>query len=672
MQGEITVPIENGVDAQAVLRAARLGLWRGEFENGKMVRLYADDIMDDLLGTNARMSPQERCAFFSARIHPDDRALFEDYAAKLTEVRTEIVYRYLHPQRGECIIRCGGSRDPAFKDGIRILGVHQDISDIVRLEKNKFAEKRLAEQNITLRKEQEQKELYYRELLDAQNCGLMVYTYPERKIIHMNAEAKRIFHVSGIEQMQRELRTKLLHAYYPDPTTPERLHNLRLEDGAVDYECVLSYGTPDACHIMAKTKTFLMPSGVHTIVTTFLDVSDMVTLRDALRKAQEGSRAKSSFLFAMSHDLRTPMNAIIGYADLIQNHWGDEAVCREYLKKLKEASRYLLSLIGNVLEVSRIESGKESLHEVPWDLHRLEEAVDILESEIAKKQLTLRKSIELPQPCVSCDATKVQEILMNLLSNAVKYTPSGGHIDMTLGQRPGKQPDSTVLTISVRDDGIGIAKEFQPHLFEAFTRERDSSQSGIMGTGLGLQIVKSFVGLMGGTVSVDSAPGKGSCFTVELPLRLASEEQIQRPSRPAPLSLEGKRVLLAEDNALNAEITTTILQNAGMLVDTAENGAVALSMLQAVPAGYYDLILMDIQMPCMNGYEATRAIRALHDGRADILIIAMTANAFEEDRQAAFAAGMDDYASKPIEPARLERTIAEALARKREQQGKQK
>lgn len=309
------MPNEYGVDAQAVLRAARLGLWRGEFENGKMVRLYADDIMNDLLGTNAQMSPQERCAFFAARIHPDDRTL------KLSKVRTEIVYRYIHPQRGECIIRCGGSRDPEYRDGIRILGTHQDISDIVRLEKNKFAEKRLAEQNITLRKEQEQKELFYRELLDTQNCGLMVYTFPERKIIHMNAEARRIFHVSGIEQMQQELRTKLLQAYYPDLATPERLRNLRLEDGAVDYECVLSYGTPDACHIMAKTKTFLMPNGKHTIVTTFLDVSDMVTLRDALRKAQEGSRAKSSFLFAMSHDLRTPMNAIIGYADLIQNHW---------------------------------------------------------------------------------------------------------------------------------------------------------------------------------------------------------------------------------------------------------------------------------------------------------------------------------------------------------------
>lgn len=666
------MPNENGVDAQAVLGAAKLGLWRGEFEDGKMVRLYADDMMNDLLGTDARMTPEERCSFFATRIHPDDSALFEDYVSKITEVPTEIVYRYIHPQRGEYLVRCGGSRDPAAKDRVCILGVHRDISDIVRLEKARFAEKRLAEQNITLRKEQEQKELYYRELLDAQNCGLMVYTYPERKIIHMNAEARRIFHVSGIEQMQRELRTKLLRAYYPDPTTPERLHNLRLEDGAVDYECVLSYGTPDACHIMAKTKTFLMPGGEHTIVTTFLDVSDMVTLRDALRKAQEGSRAKSSFLFAMSHDLRTPMNAIIGYADLIQSNWGSEEVCREYLKKLKEASGYLLSLIGNVLEVSRIESGKESLHEIPWDLRHLEEALDILEGEIAKKQLTVTSSVTLPQPYVSCDATKVQEILMNLLSNAVKYTPNGGHIAMTLGQRPGSQADSTVLTIRVQDDGIGIAKEFQPHLFEAFSRERDSSQSGIMGTGLGLQIVKSFVSLMGGTVTVDSTPGKGSCFTVELPLQQTSPESIQRPKSTVLPPLEGKRVLLAEDNALNAEITSTILHNVGMLVDTAENGAVALSMLQAVPAGYYDLILMDIQMPCMNGYEATRAIRALHDGREGILIIAMTANAFEEDRQAAFAAGMDDYASKPIEPVKLERTIAEALARKREQQGKQK
>ena len=254
---------------------------------------------------------------------------------------------------------------------------------------------------------------------------------------------------------------------------------------------------------------------------------------------------------------------------------------------------------------------------------------------------------------------------MNLLSNAVKYTPSGGSIHVALEQLPGVRPECMRLRITVADTGIGIAKEFQPHLFEAFSRERDSSESGIIGTGLGLHIVKSFADLMDGTAAVESAPGQGSRFTVELPLRLL-QKQDAPSSEDAAISLSGKRVLLTEDNALNAEITATILQDAGVMVETAENGAAAIAMLQAAPIGYYDLILMDIQMPCMNGYQATKAIRALPDARSKILIVAMTANAFDEDRQAALDAGMDDYASKPIEAEKMRHIISEALHRCRE------
>lgn len=256
---------------------------------------------------------------------------------------------------------------------------------------------------------------------------------------------------------------------------------------------------------------------------------------------------------------------------------------------------------------------------------------------------------------------------MNLLSNAVKYTPAEGEISLELQQIPSDRSEDTVLRMVVQDTGIGIAQDFQPRLFEAFSRERDSSQSGIAGTGLGLQIVKSFVDLMGGTIQVESTPGQGSRFTVELPMKPTDVTSIT-PIQSAPLfPLEGRRVLLAEDNALNAEITGTILRDAGMQAETAENGAIALEMLKAKPIGYYDLILMDIQMPGMNGYEATRAIRSLPDERSKILIIAMTANAFEEDRQAALSSGMDEYASKPIRAAQLQQVISDVL-RNRESQ----
>lgn len=655
------------VNAQEILGTSKIGLWRGEYENGAMVRLYADDKMDELLGITAPITPEERAIFFSERICPDDRELFLDYIYKLSENRTEIVYRYIHPVTGEMIIRCGGIRDLSSKQCLSVIGVHQDISDIIRLEQQGMAERRLAEQNITLRREQVVKENYYRDLLDVQNCGLMAYTLPERTIIHMNAEARRMYCVTSIQQMQQELGSKLRKVFYPDKDSLNRLHNLMETDDVVDYECILNHGTEEECHVMAKTKTIRMPSGERVAVTTFLDVSDMIMLRDALQQAEEGNRAKTAFLFAMSHDLRTPMNAIIGYGDLIQSHWEQENQAKEYLKKLQEASRFLLELIGNVLEVSRIENGKESLREEPWDLRQLTDTLDILGNEFSRKRLRVTTHVKLTQPLVFCDGTKVQEILMNLLSNAVKYTPAEGEISLELQQIPSDRSEDTVLRMVVQDTGIGIAQDFQPRLFEAFSRERDSSQSGIAGTGLGLQIVKSFVDLMGGTIQVESTPGQGSRFTVELPMKPTDVTSIT-PIQSAPLfPLEGGRVLLAEDNALNAEITGTILRDAGMRAETAENGAIALEMLKAKPIGYYDLILMDIQMPGMNGYEATRAIRSLPDERSKILIIAMTANAFEEDRQAALSSGMDEYASKPIRAAQLQQVISDVL-RNRESQ----
>ena len=652
------------VNIKEILRASRMGMWRVEMEEGKPPRFYADEVMDELLGIDREITPEERFVFHRSRIHPEDMQLFQEYSDKLTEARTEIVYRYIHPVSGERFVRCGGARDTSVTEYVAVTGIHQDISETVRIEKEKEAERRLAELNDSLRKEKRRQDIYYKELLDIENCGVLAYTMPGHKVIHMNAEALRMYGIESVEAAQRELGPLLRQVYYPDSEVLNQLKKLRNEDDMVDYECIIGKGKANECHALAKTKVVHIPTGERAVLTTFVDVSDMVMLKNALHCAEEGSRAKSSFLFAMSHDLRTPMNAIIGYAELMEAHWGEKEVTTNYLQKLKGASQFLLALIGNVLEIARIESGKETLNEAPWNLMKLEETLDILlDGEISRKQLTVNRNVNIRHANVYCDALKIREIIMNLLSNAVKYTSEGGKIVLDIEEKPSALDGFMTLQIRVSDNGIGISKEYVPYIFDAFTRERSSSESGIIGTGLGLRIVKSFVDLMNGDISVKSEPGKGTCFTVEISCRKIPEEELQQQmeDQPENVSLAGRRLLLAEDNGLNAEIAMTILQDADAEVELAADGKIAVDKLQDVPVGYYDAILMDIQMPNMNGYEATKAIRKLTDERAKIPIIAMTANAFEEDRQAALAAGMDDYVAKPVEISELFRTIMKHL-----------
>lgn len=652
------------VNIKEILRASRMGMWRVEIEEGKPPRFYADEVMDELLGIDREITPEERFVFHRSRIYPEDMRLFQEYSDKLTEARTEIVYRYIHPVSGAMFVRCGGERDTSVTEYVAVTGIHQDISETVRIEKEKEAERRLAELNDSLRKEKLRQDIYYKELLDIENCGVLAYTMPGHKVIHMNAEALRMYGIESVEAAQRELGPLLRQVYYPDSDVLNQLKKLRNEDDMVDYECIIGKGKANECHALAKTKVVHIPTGERAVLTTFVDVSDMVMLKNALRRAEEGSRAKSSFLFAMSHDLRTPMNAIIGYAELMEAHWGEKEVTTNYLQKLKGASQFLLALIGNVLEIARIESGKETLTEAPWNLMKLEETLDILlDGEISRKQLTVNRNVNIRHANVYCDALKIREIIMNLLSNAVKYTSEGGKIVLDIDEKPSARDGFMTLQIRVSDNGIGISKEYVPYIFDAFTRERSSSESGIIGTGLGLHIVKSFVDLMNGDISVKSEPGKGTCFTVEISCRKIPEEELQQQmeEQPENVSLAGRRLLLAEDNGLNAEIAMTILQDADAEVELAADGKIAVDKLKDVPVGYYDAILMDIQMPNMNGYEATKAIRKLTDERAKMPIIAMTANAFEEDRQAALAAGMDDYVAKPVEISELFRTIMKHL-----------
>ena len=354
----------------------------------------------------------------------------------------------------------------------------------------------------------------------------------------------------------------------------------------------------------------------------------------------------------MSHDIRTPMNAIIGYAGLLAAHLDERDRALDYLGKIRSSSDFLLSLINYVLEMARIESGKAALKLEPSDINELAASLKAVFDPLAdEKHITTTCAIDIQHPYVRSDQTKVREILLNIISNAIKYTPEGGRVDFTMTELPGETPGTVRYKAVVQDDGIGMSAEYLPHLFEEFSREHTSTESRVIGTGLGLPIVKSLVQLMGGTIDVESTVGKGSTFTVVIPFPVISKEELtQQREQPADLAagLAGKHLLLAEDNDLNAEIALTILQENGMIVNRAEDGIRCLELLGAKPAGYYDAVLMDIQMPRMDGYQAAQAIRALPDARSTVPIIAMTANAFEEDKQRAFDAGMNDHISKPI------------------------
>ena len=652
------------INVEKLLRINKMGVWRIEIEDGKPPRFYADAVMDELLGIQGEISPEERFTFHRACVHPDDMQLFLEYSDKLSETRSEIVYRYIHPAFGEMFVRCSGTRDMSVVDTISMMGIHQDISETVRMEREREAERRLAELNNNLRKYKIKQENYYRELLEMQSCGVLAYTVPGHKVIHMNSQAMRMYGVKDIEEGQQKLGDMLRKVVYPEADVLNRLKSLRKINDMVDYECIIGKGQPNECHALATSKVIMIPTGERAVITTFLDVSEMVVLKNALRQAEEGSRAKSAFLFAMSHDLRTPMNAIIGYAELMECHWGEKELTADYLQKLKGAGQFLLALIGNVLEIARIESGKETLSVAQWNLQKINDTLDlVLDREISAKQLTVERNINVCHADVYCDALKLREIIINLVSNAIKYTPAGGSISVDVEEILADSEDSMILRVTVEDTGIGISQEYIPYIFDAFSREKSSSECGIMGTGLGLRIVKSFVDLMDGNITVESESGKGSRFIVEIPCRIVPEEELKNHSenKNSEQSLKGKRILLVEDNELNAEITMTMLEDAHAEVEHAWDGEEALNMIKAAQAAYYDVVLMDIQMPKLNGYQATKKIRMLPDERAGVPIIAMTAHAFEEDRQAAFASGMNDYITKPIGIEKLLRKILEVL-----------
>lgn len=376
-------------------------------------------------------------------------------------------------------------------------------------------------------------------------------------------------------------------------------------------------------------------------------------LQIAVENAESANRAKSTFLFNMSHDIRTPMNAIIGYADLASRHSDDPAKLKNYMENIQVCGQNLLMLLNNVLDLARIENDKTEMEYSVSDVDKdFRNCVAMFRNQADSKGQTLMVTTQLQYPYVYVDIPHLTEVCTNLVSNAVKYTGAGGTIRCDVTQKPGEKEGWCDTVITVADNGIGMSQEFQKHIFEPFERERTSTVSKVEGSGIGMGIVKKLVGLMGGTVAVESKIGVGSKFTVTIPCRIASEDETQAKRETSPSDqkcLCGTRILLTEDNDLNAEIATELLQEEGCTVDRAKDGVECVDMLEKAANGTYQLILMDIQMPVMNGYDAAKKIRRMEDPqKANIPIIAMTANAFSEDKQAALDAGMNDHIAKPI------------------------
>ena len=389
-------------------------------------------------------------------------------------------------------------------------------------------------------------------------------------------------------------------------------------------------------------------------------------LQIAAENAESANRAKSTFLFNMSHDIRTPMNAIIGYADLASRHSDDPGKLKKYMENIQVCGQNLLMLLNNVLDLARIENDKTEMEYSVSDIEKdFRNCIAMFRNQADSKNQTLTVTTHLLHPYIYADIPHLTEVCTNLVSNAVKYTGTGGTIRCDVAQKPGEKEGWCDTVVTVVDNGIGMSQEFQKHIFEPFERERTSTVSKVEGSGIGMGIVKKLVGLMGGTVEVESKIGVGSTFTVTIPCRIASEDETQakRETNPSDQKcLRGTRILLTEDNDLNAEIATELLQEEGCTVDRAKDGVECVDMLEKAENGTYQIILMDVQMPVMNGYDAAKKIRRLDDPqKANIPIVAMTANAFSEDKQVALDAGMNDHIAKPIDMSVLVPTLRKYL-----------
>lgn len=561
-----------------------------------------------------------------------------------------------------------GVRDGKWK----VLHIHHSIPDKEQLEDEEFP--------ITLGKQVQQA----RHEVEALSAG---YSYiclinletgdveliKGNNIPGLNGRYTQIDHNILLEQVNRLITEPFIESsveFYDSNTITKRLegknslfHTCERTDGT----WILSMIVPQKYDENGRVVSVLLANRDFTEEKK-RELKQEEALRQEKIKAEKANEAKSIFLFNMSHDIRTPINAIVGYSQLMKKELTNPKLVH-YQEMIEQSSKLLLSIINNVLDMARVESGKMELDENYNVVGNILQVVcDAFEGEATRKNIEITRNISVKHKHVMVDATKMQEILSNLISNAIKYTPEDGHVSIDIQELECEREGYVLFQTKVSDTGIGMSEDFLPSLFELFARERNTTISKIPGTGLGMAIVKNFVDLMDGSIEVESELGEGSTFTITIPHKIADKDYTNRnieSSNVSDIDFKGKRILLAEDNELNAEITTTILSEMGFEVKAVEDGILCVNEIQHQPANTYDLILMDIQMPNMDGYKATHCIRRLFQPeKANIPIIAMSANAFEEDKKKAFDVKMNDYITKPIDFQKMEEVLKNILCKK--------
>ncbi|MDO4204181.1 MAG: ATP-binding protein [Selenomonadaceae bacterium] len=660
-------------DIPQILKVAKIGLWKLLLGDG-IPKLYIDDRIAKLLSVPANLSPEDIYEKFKKGIAPQDWAKFLLYKKDLLDGKpAELEYRHGTPSGEVMAVRCGGVIDTDYKGpGNLICGYLQDVTPVKRV----------------LHETQQQLEEEHRKLQDAQLVS-SVLTHEFANVYLVNTYNKTIevrkqdgFEVENVENGDYlRLGYDDAWAYYIEscvhPDDREALFRAgQLENIIKELETKdeYTYNYRSIQHGLRHFQSVYHRLDEDRIIVGFRNVDAIVMqeqrqrqiIEDALLQAESANKAKTAFLNSMSHDIRTPLNAIMGFTRMAAVNLDDREKITRCLDKIEISSEHLLALINDVLEMSRIESGKVQIELGTVSLRKIINGLQCMFEEQAgkKKQILIFDTDNLEDSSVLADELRLNQVLFNCVSNAIKYTPEGGTITVKVSQSAGSRAGYGLYTFTVRDTGIGMSPEFMKSIFKAFSREQASTVNSVQGTGLGMAIAKNLVNLMDGTITVSSEKNKGSEFVVSLELEINDYKKNELDVSPESITkmiecdmnpdvkspLEGLSILLVEDNELNREIAEVLLSSLGAKVELAEDGDVAVERIKQEPTCVYDVILMDIQMPKLNGYEATAAIRKLTDPqKAGVPIIAMSANAFLEDKKAALAAGMNDHVAKPID-----------------------
>lgn len=672
-----------------VLIKANIGLWSFELDEGCEPRMYADEAMLRLIGLDHQVSPEETYHAWYDNIDADSYDLVADAVSKMISgEHAEVQYPWHHPSGETWIVRCGGVRNPEYTKGIRIEGTHQNVTELIHFDEKERARAKKLEADLAIEKLRTEAlsfiadhEPNMDEALDFFGKGILELIACDQVIFHEINGKRILLNAPGISDLPQEICSNCPITNFSDNTYGEN-DIICIDDCDDSYRGVTVH--PD-CPVKSSYMQKIYSGGEfiglfsvhyinkqHTFSENDLEILRMVAVclglmigrvkekqeEIARMKAESSSKAKTEFLFNMSHDIRTPMNAILGYTEIAMNHINEPDRVSDSLKKIKLSGGHLLQLINDILEMSRIEAGKMEIVTAPLNVYEVTESVVTMSRSLAAtKDITFNVKVsDLMNPYIYSDELHTNQVIINLISNAIKYTNPGGTVYYSIEQISVPVEGMAKYRVTVKDNGIGMSEKFQKHLFESFSREQSATVSKQEGAGLGLAIVKKIVDMMNGTIEVQSNLGEGSTFVVELPLKVMDAKAIEEfeASRKKDnaaankISFNGQKALLVEDNEMNREIATEILEEAGLVIDTAEDGANAVKKVMEKGTSYYDFILMDIQMPIMNGYEATAEIRKL-PGADKIPIIALSANAFKEDTDRSLAAGMNAHVAKPID-----------------------